>query len=303
MTSFYLLRPGIKILVDEKLVVIDSSIQDLPAHNMPLLRKLLYRPLWQAEAEQLSVQLKEILLREMNLDHVGVGYQVCSFEESFAWQIIAHGPIQLHWKDEAYSWPAGQYFLAQHFPDLIVGEYEIIAMRGHTADFERDTWIVERLTELGQTSLLEIGCGDLRLARLLKETFPKLTYQGIDLVASSEDIHQADMLQHLPVMNGTHTVIAEEVLEHIPESKLLPLMRRMVINGACVMLITTPNSDFNVFLNKLSRHPDHQFEWGRKELLRWIDAAKQQLGCDVEIHEIGQKHSEVAPTWGLVIRF
>lgn len=75
-------------------------------------------------------------------------------------------------------------------------------------------------------------------------------------------------------LKGSDAVVAIELIEHL-EADVLEKFPYTVFEYTepRLVIVTTPNADFNVFFPNLAnggfRHPDHKFEWTRKQFQEW----------------------------------
>ena len=89
-----------------------------------------------------------------------------------------------------------------------------------------------------------------------------------------------------------------EVIEHL-EPERLEAFERVLFGHAAprLVLITTPNSDYNVMWPSLPagrfRHYDHKFEWSRNEFREWSERVAAEYGYTVDIHPLGPEEEEV----------
>ena len=64
-----------------------------------------------------------------------------------------------------------------------------------------------------------------------------------------------------------------------------------------VILLTTPNIEYNVLYKDMDigkmRHPDHRFEWSRKEFKSWALHVAEKYNYKVEILPIGEEEENV----------
>jgi hypothetical protein len=158
----------------------------------------------------------------------------------------------------------------------------------------RDQWIINSLDDLNATHILELGCGgEERLQKKIISKFPNITYDGLDLLNGN------DFLNDFPETQiKNRIIILEEVIEHLEEQQVFPLIKRIQQSGATHIIVTTPNREFTQeALSQKVRHPDHKFEWDEKELLSFIS----ELHMEVRIDKIGYKFKGITPTWGLII--
>ncbi len=90
---------------------------------------------------------------------------------------------------------------------------------------------------------------------------------------------------------GFDAAVLMEVVEHVDPARLEALER--VVFGAArptAVVVTTPNSEYNVLYEGLvgMRHPDHRFEWDRRQFATWSDRVAATYGYSVEQRGIGE---------------
>lgn len=171
------------------------------------------------------------------------------------------------------------------------------------------------IRSLQPNSVLDLGCGEGKLLRLLlKETkIPKL--HGMDVDSRSLE-YAADKLrlEQLPQMQRERLTLFQgsllyrdprledfdiaalvEVIEHLDAARL-QVMERVVFEFAKPghVIVTTPNSEYNVLFETLEagrfRHTDHRFEWTRPEFREWVDRICTDFGYEAKISQIGDIH-------------
>jgi hypothetical protein len=86
-------------------------------------------------------------------------------------------------------------------------------------------------------------------------------------------------------LTGFDAATLVEVIEHIEPDKL-SLVERAVFRDMrpALVIVTTPNSDFNALLGvpgHRMRHPDHRFEWGSARFRAWAAGVARRNGYDV----------------------
>ncbi|MBK0402604.1 3' terminal RNA ribose 2'-O-methyltransferase Hen1 [Adhaeribacter sp. BT258] len=176
----------------------------------------------------------------------------------------------------------------------------------------------ELLKASGAGSVLDLGCGEGKLLKLLLQDgqFKKLT--GMDVSFSSlqkakENLHLSDaapaLRERLSLFQGSVTYQDErlsgydalamvEVIEHLDEERL-PAMEKVVFGLASppTIVLSTPNAEYNVIYQKLQaedfRHEDHRFEWSRPEFRNWCEKVGEQYGYRVSISPVGPEEPEV----------
>src|SRR5258708_4147678 len=172
------------------------------------------------------------------------------------------------------------------------------------------------------TRILDLGCGEGRLLRRLSTDsfFEELV--GID--ASMSVLTRAKErlgLERLPEsqrsrfkllhssltyrdsrLAGFDGAAVIEVVEHLHPERLLAFERSVFEFAApAVVALTTPNVEYNVRFRSLRagqlRHPDHRFEWSRRDFQGWSEAVATRFGYQVTFEGLGPDDPEVgAPT-------
>jgi small RNA 2'-O-methyltransferase len=97
-----------------------------------------------------------------------------------------------------------------------------------------------------------------------------------------------------------------ETIEHLNPSHLSRLERAVFALRSALVVITTPNREYNPLYGLAPgeyRHPDHRFEWDRPRLERWAAGLALRHGYHVEFEGIGPAHAwHGAPTQMAVFR-
>lgn len=168
------------------------------------------------------------------------------------------------------------------------------------------------LKQTGAQRVLDLGCGEGRLLRLLlaERQFNKIL--GMDVAHRSLEMaaerlrldqmpaHQRARLELLhgslmyrdPRLEGYDAAAVVEVIEHLDPPRLAAFER--VVFGAAqpgVVIITTPNREYNVKWETLPagefRHKDHRFEWTRAEFAAWAQGIAGRYSYRVRFLPIG----------------
>jgi 3' terminal RNA ribose 2'-O-methyltransferase Hen1 len=170
----------------------------------------------------------------------------------------------------------------------------------------------------GAKRVLDLGCGEGKLLRLLA-TAPEFTeVVGVDVSARSLEIARQRLDRHrLPEhlrervkllhgaltyrdarIEGFDAAAVVEVIEHLDPPRLGAFER--VLFGSVrpgVIVLTTPNREYNVRFENLPagkfRHADHRFEWTRAEFASWCERACAAYGYTVRIEPLGDVDAEV----------
>jgi 3' terminal RNA ribose 2'-O-methyltransferase Hen1 len=172
--------------------------------------------------------------------------------------------------------------------------------------------VLTALRATGATSVLDLGCGEGRLLRLLlgERQFTRITamdvsHRALEIAADRLHLDRLPPLQkqRLTLLHGSlmyrdarlagHGVAAVvEVVEHLDPPRLASFERVLF---ACArpatVVLTTPNRDYNVLFPTLAagalRHRDHRFEWTRAEFAAWCARIATRFGYTCRIEPIG----------------
>ena len=178
------------------------------------------------------------------------------------------------------------------------------------------------LKDSGARRILDLGCGEGRLLRtLLRDAFFE-ELVGIDASMSAltrakdrlglermpETQRSRLKLLHSSLtyrdsrLTGFDGAALVEVVEHLDPGRL-PAFERSVFEFAVpgVVALTTPNAEYNARFRSLRagqlRHPDHRFEWSRRDFQNWSESVAARFGYAVTFEGIGTEDPEVgAPT-------
>ncbi|XP_041446556.1 small RNA 2'-O-methyltransferase isoform X2 [Xenopus laevis] len=88
------------------------------------------------------------------------------------------------------------------------------------------------------------------------------------------NLYQGSVTQKDPALLGFDLITCIELIEHLKADDLADF--REVLFGFMApftVIISTPNAEFNILLPKCTgfRHPDHKFEWNRREFQSWVE--------------------------------
>lgn len=182
--------------------------------------------------------------------------------------------------------------------------------------------VLEILKQSGVKRILDLGCGEGKLLRLLLRTKQFEEIVGLDVSIQSlerakdrlqiEKLRPKDQarikLLHGSLMyrdkrlSGYDAAAVVEVIEHLDESRLAAFERTLFeFARPAIAVVTTPNREYNVKFENLPagkfRHKDHRFEWTRTEFANWTQSICKRYGYEVTVLPIGDNDSIVgAPT-------
>ncbi|MDR2757756.1 MAG: 3' terminal RNA ribose 2'-O-methyltransferase Hen1 [Spirochaetaceae bacterium] len=179
--------------------------------------------------------------------------------------------------------------------------------------------VIRVIKKSGARSVIELGCGDGKLLRLLlkEETLTRIT--GVDVSpAALKHARKKLKIDQLPEteqkrislfqgsvtyrdkrFRGYDAALLVEVIEHLDENRL-DTLAEVVFGDAHpgIVVISTPNIEYNkIYGRSCFRHRDHRFEWNREQFRFWAERIAGLYNYDVSFEDIGQVDAKYgAPT-------
>jgi len=105
---------------------------------------------------------------------------------------------------------------------------------------------------------------------------------------------EGSLLEDRGLTATVDAAIMIEVIEHLDPAQLSVLERVLFVRLAPdLVILTTPNADFNPLLGVPSnrmRHPGHRFEWGRARFRLWAGRVAERNGYAVGMQDLGGAH-------------
>lgn len=176
----------------------------------------------------------------------------------------------------------------------------------------------QELLQSGAKTVVDLGCGEGKLLRLLLAEKQFEQVLGMDISYKSlqiaKDKLKIDRLapkqqQRIQLIQGSlnykdkriagfEGAALVEVIEHLDEPRLTSL-EKVVFEFARpqFLVVTTPNAEYNIkFANHEEgkmRHADHRFEWTRKQFEDWGNSITNRYKYDVRFKPIGEADDEV----------
>lgn len=185
---------------------------------------------------------------------------------------------------------------------------------------QRLSTVLATLRSLGARRVLDLGCGEGNLLRLLLEDRAFEEIVGMDVSYRSLDIAQRKLrLDRLPStvreritllhgslmyrdarLTGFDAAAVVEVIEHLDPPRLAAFERVLFeFARPAAVVLTTPNAEYNVTWPTLPagrfRHRDHRFEWTRDQFHRWAQDMGARFGYEVRFVPVGAADPAVGP--------
>ena len=170
----------------------------------------------------------------------------------------------------------------------------------------------EELIASGAKRVLDLGCGEGRLMRLLVKENQFEYILGMDVSYRSLEIAKEKLnldrlspnqQERISLIQGSLTyrdkrlegfdaAALVEVIEHLDIDRLRALEKVVFeFSRPKTVVITTPNAEYNTLYETLSagtfRHSDHRFEWTRTEFEAWGNALAEKYGYEVTYKPVG----------------
>jgi 3' terminal RNA ribose 2'-O-methyltransferase Hen1 len=178
--------------------------------------------------------------------------------------------------------------------------------------------VLEQLRLSGARSVVDLGCGEGRLLRLLLAERQIERILGMDVsyraLETAQDRLRLDRLppaqaRRLALIQGSllyrdarlagfDAAAVVEVIEHLDPARLAAF-ERVVFEFARpgTVVLTTPNAEYNVRFPTLEagrfRHADHRFEWSRAEFQGWAEQVAAAHSYQVSVAPVGPADPDV----------
>jgi 3' terminal RNA ribose 2'-O-methyltransferase Hen1 len=172
--------------------------------------------------------------------------------------------------------------------------------------------VMAEIRASGAASVLDVGCGEGKLLRMLLDERSIARIAGMDVSHRAlERAREKLRLDRLPEtwrervalihgslmyrdarLAGYDAAAVVEVVEHLDPPRLAAF-ERVLFEAARpgTVVLTTPNREYNRLFPGLPpgalRHPDHRFEWTRAELHVWATGVADRHGYAVRFRPIG----------------
>lgn len=182
--------------------------------------------------------------------------------------------------------------------------------------------VCDELTASGAKSVIDLGCGEGKLLKMLlkEKQFDKILgvdvshrtlEKAVDRLGYNEmapkqkeriSIMQGALTYRDKRLEGFDAAAIVEVIEHLDLNRL-KAFERVVFEFAKpkTVVLTTPNREYNELFETMAadsmRHTDHRFEWTRTEFETWAQGVAERNEFEVTFKPVGDVHERVgAPT-------
>ena len=178
--------------------------------------------------------------------------------------------------------------------------------------------VAEKLKQSGAASVIDLGCGDGKLLRLLlkEKQFTRIAGADVsysELEKSQDKLHwnempekqrerlslfQSSLTSRDKRFNGFDAAAVVEVIEHLDPNRL-PALEKSLFTYAKpqTIVLTTPNREYNVRYAHPSagkvRHSDHRFEWTRSEFEAWAERVARENNYTVAFFPVGEEEENI----------
>lgn len=214
--------------------------------------------------------------------------------------------------DAAALWETGREWLEAH-PEREVLERLLRRTSKRGGHDRRHDAVLAALKESGARRVLDLGCGvGALLQRLLDD--PQFE-EVVGVEVARDDLEQAasrlvpggkSRVLHGSLaygdarLAGFDAAALVEVIEHLDPPQLAALEGAVwEVARPATVVVTTPNAEYNTLFESYRdgrlRHPDHRFEWTRREFRAWAQGVAARHGYAVRFGAAGPEDARVGP--------
>lgn len=211
---------------------------------------------------------------------------------------------------------------AEEITEIHIEEDSKTTKYKQTLNQQRLKLVLEQLKLSGAAKVIDLGCGEGKLLRMLlqEKQFTKIAGMDIaydELSKAKDRLHWSELApkqkERIQLFQGALTykdkrlegydaAAMVEVIEHLDENRLSAL-ERVIFEFAQpkTIILTTPNREYNVIFENMKtdtlRHHDHRFEWTIKEFKTWAKDVAARNNYQVNFLPVGEVIENVgAPT-------
>lgn len=202
--------------------------------------------------------------------------------------------------------------------DLQTEEQIAMTVKKQSLHEQRLEKALEKLVQSGAKRVLDLGCGEGKLLKMLLKEKQFTQIVGMDVSHRSLEIATEKLnLNRLPEKQrqriqllqgslsyqdvrlvGYEAAALVEVIEHLDMSRLQSLEHSIFgYARPKTVVLTTPNAEYNAKYETLAagkfRHDDHRFEWTRAEFQSWANGVATKYQYQVSFEDIGEADETV----------
>ncbi len=178
--------------------------------------------------------------------------------------------------------------------------------------------VAEKLKMSGAASVIDLGCGDGKLLKILlkEKQFTRIAGADVsysELEKSQDKLHweempakqrerlslfQSSLTYRDKRFSGFDAAAVIEVIEHLDPNRL-PALEKSLFTYAKpqTIVLTTPNREYNVRYENLPagkvRHKDHRFEWTQAEFKTWAKRVARENNYTVAFFPVGEEEENI----------
>ncbi|HWZ99448.1 MAG TPA: 3' terminal RNA ribose 2'-O-methyltransferase Hen1 [Candidatus Dormibacteraeota bacterium] len=186
--------------------------------------------------------------------------------------------------------------------------------------------VLGALRQTGAKRVLDLGCGEGRLLRMLLEEKSFANIVGMDVSIRALQMAQDRLrFERMPPkqreriqlihgslmyrdnrLTGFDAAAVVEVVEHLDPPRLAAFERVLFeFAKPRSIVLTTPNKEYNVKFETLPagkmRHKDHRFEWTRQEFQIWALQIANRFAYSVRFVPVGEVDPQLGPPTQMAI--
>ena len=182
-----------------------------------------------------------------------------------------------------------------------------------TLNQTRLTAVLDEVLNSGAKSVIDMGCGEGNLTRLLirEKQLQKVSATDVsfnvlerakeklkidrlhETVQEKLTLFQSSLTYRDKRFEGFDCACVVEVIEHMDVPRLEAFSRVLFgLSKPKTVVLTTPNIEYNINYENMRenslRHGDHRFEWNREQFTTWANDICEKYSYKVTIKEIGE---------------
>ena len=205
-----------------------------------------------------------------------------------------------------------------HGEEIEESENEAEQKKKETLHQQRLSIVLEKLKISNAKTVIDLGCGEGKLLRMLLKEKQFIKVVGMDVsyneLTKAKDrlrwnemapkqkerieLFQGALTYKDKRLEGFDAAAIVEVIEHLDIDRLKSFEQVVFeFSKPKVVILTTPNAEYNTLFKNMDagslRHTDHRFEWARNEFELWAKGVAERNNYKVEFLPLGQVEENV----------